>query len=101
MRMTEQDEPATQEPSFGRWMGSMWLYTTLRFGLFFLLWGIVYLLGLRSLVAPLVAVLLSVPLSFVLLAKPRAAFAAQLEARVNARRDARAELDKELDPGNE
>jgi uncharacterized protein DUF4229 len=95
-----EDPPATRA-SFGRWMGSMWLYTTLRFGLFFALWGIVYLLGLRGLLAPLVALLLSVPLAFVLLAGPRAAFAAQLEARVNAHREARAELDKELDPGND
>jgi hypothetical protein len=96
----EEPMPAAQ-PTFGRWMSSMWLYTLLRFGLFFALWGIVYLLGLHGLVAPFVAVLLSVPLSFVLLAKPRAAFAAQLEARVNAHRAARANLDKELDPGND
>jgi predicted lipid-binding transport protein (Tim44 family) len=95
-------EPATpQQSGFGRWMGSMWLYTLLRFGLFFALWGIVYLLGLRGLFAPLLALVLSVPLSFVLLAKPRAAFARQIEARIDAHRTTRAELDKELDPGNE
>jgi hypothetical protein len=89
------------DPRFGRWMGSMWLYTVLRFGLFFALWGVVYLLGLRGLLAPTVALILSVPLSYVLLAKPRAAFAAQIEARVNAHRASRAELDNKLDPGNE
>jgi predicted lipid-binding transport protein (Tim44 family) len=93
------DSPAP--PSFGRWMGSMWLYTALRFGLFFALWGIVYVLGLRGLLAPTVALILSVPLSFVLLAKPRAAFARQIEARIEAHRRAREELDRELDPGNE
>ena len=79
----------------------MWLYTVLRFGMFFALWGIVYLLGLRGLLAPTVALFLSVPLSFVLLAKPRAAFAQQIEARIEAHRAARAELDSKLDPGNE
>ena len=75
----------------------MWLYTTLRFGLFFALWGILYLLGVHGLLAPLLALVLSVPLSFVLLAKPRAQFARQLEARVEARRAERADLDARLD----
>jgi hypothetical protein len=76
----------------------MWMYTILRFALFFALWGIVLLLGLHGLFAALVALVLSVPLSFVLLAKPRAVFVQQLERRVDARRDARAQLDAELDP---
>jgi O-antigen ligase len=87
------------EPSFAGWMGSMWLYTILRFGLFFALWGILVLVGLRGFVAPVVALVLSVPLSFVLLARPRARFAQQLEARVNARRVERQELDSRLEPG--
>jgi hypothetical protein len=82
-------------------MGSMWMYTILRFGLFFALWGIVVLLGLHGLFAAFVALVLSVPLSFVLLAKPRAAFARQLEARVDERRVARSQLDTELDPDAE
>lgn len=85
-------------PSFAGWMGSMWLYTALRFGMFFALWGILYLLHVHGFLAPLVALVLSVPLSLVLLAKPRAQFARQLEARVEARRAARAELDAELNP---
>lgn len=85
-------------PSFAGWMGSMWMYTILRFALFFALWGIVVLLGLSGLFAALVALVLSVPLSFVLLARPRAAFVRQLEQRVEARKTARAELDAELDP---
>ncbi|SHH20317.1 Protein of unknown function [Jatrophihabitans endophyticus] len=86
------------QPQFGRWMGSMWLYTALRFGLFFVLWGILLLVGLEALFAALVALVLSVPLSFVLLAKPRRAFTAQLEARVDAQRRRRADLDQQLDP---
>ena len=90
-------EPASQ-PRFGRWMGSMWLYTGLRFGLFFVLWGIVYLLGVRGFLGPLIALVLSVPLSFVALARPRANFTRQLELRIEARREQRSHLDAELDP---
>ena len=67
-------QPSPIRTTFAGWMGSMWLYTVLRFALFFALWGIV-----------------------VLLARPRAAFARQLEARVDARRQARVELDSQLD----
>ena len=84
--------------TFGSWMGSMWLYTVLRFGLFFALWGILVLVGLHGLLAPLVALVLSVPLSLVLLARPRAAFTRQLEARLDARRAEREDLDLRLDP---
>ena len=84
--------------TFGSWMGSMWLYTILRFGLFFVLWGLMVLLGLHGFAAPVVALVLSIPLSFVLLAAPRARFAANLEARVNEHRRARADLDDSLDP---
>jgi O-antigen ligase len=93
---TPQQPPA--EPRFGKWLGAMWLYTLLRFGLFLALWGILVLFGVRGLLGALIALVLSVPLSFVLLARPRAAFAAQLEARVSARRVDRAHLDAELDP---
>jgi Flp pilus assembly protein TadB len=89
------DEPAKQ-PTFAGWMGSMWLYTILRFGLFFALWGILVLAGLPSLIAALVAVVLSLPLSYVLLARPRARFAANIEQRINARRADRADLDQKL-----
>ncbi len=90
-----EERPA--QPAFGRWMGSMWLFTVLRFGLFFALWGLMVLVGLKGLFAAIVALVLSVPLSLVLLAKPRAAFTRQLEARVNARREQRAEFDARLD----
>ena len=75
----------------------MWLYTILRFGLFFALWGILVLLGLHGFLAPVIALVLSVPLSLVLLARPRAAFTRQLEARVEARRIERHKLDSQLE----
>ena len=89
-------EPQPPQPSAAGWLGSMWLYTTLRFGLFFALWGLLVLVGLKGLFAALLAVALSVPLSFVLLATPRKRFAAQLEARVNAAREGRERLDERL-----
>jgi hypothetical protein len=89
------------EPSFAGWMGSMWLYTVLRFGMFFALWGLLELLGLHGLVAPAVALVLSVPLSLVLLAKPRARFTRQLEARIEARKASRSELDARLNGGED
>ena len=79
----------------------MWLYTILRFGLFFALWGLLVLLGVHGFLAPILALVLSVPLSFVLLARPRARFTRQLEARVEARRAERAELDAQLEPGEQ
>jgi hypothetical protein len=85
------------QSTFAGWMGSMWLYTTLRFGLFFALWGVLYLLGLHGFLAPLLALVLSVPLSLVLLARPRAAFTRQLEMRVEARRVEREKLDSRLE----
>ncbi len=92
--MTEQPTP----PSFGSWIGSLWLFTLLRFGMFFALWGLLLLAGLGGLFAALLALVLSVPLSLVLLARPRARVAANLEARVEAQRRARARLDERLDP---
>jgi O-antigen ligase len=77
----------------------MWLYTILRFGMFFALWGLLALLGVRGFLAPILALVLSVPLSLVLLARPRAHFTRQLEARIEARRAERAELDAQLEPG--
>ena len=90
-------EPRTA-PSFANWMGSLWGYTILRFGMFFALWGILVLAGLEGLFAALLAVALSVPLSLVLLRGPRNRVALQIEARVNAARANREELDKRLDP---
>ena len=89
-------EEQTKQPTFAAWMGSMWLYTILRFGLFFGLWGLLVLAGLDGLLGALVAVALSVPLSYVVLSVPRARFAANVERRVNARRDHRTDLDEKL-----
>ncbi|MDP9094067.1 MAG: DUF4229 domain-containing protein, partial [Actinomycetota bacterium] len=83
-------EPPPASPSFSTWMGSMWLYTVLRFGLFLVLWGLLYAAGLSGLIGALLAALLSVPLSYVLLARPRARLAATVEQRVAAQRAARA-----------
>ncbi len=94
-------EKASAQPNFGKWLGSMWLFTVLRFGLFFALWGLLVLVGLGGLFAALLALVLSVPLSFVLLAKPRAAFTRQLEARVAARRVERDDLDARLQEGDQ
>jgi hypothetical protein len=77
----------------------MWLYTILRFGLFFALWGILVLLGVHGFLAPMLALILSVPLSFVLLARPRARFTRQLEARVAQRKADRAVFDARLESG--
>lgn len=94
-------EPRSEQPTFRNWMGSLWLYSLLRFGMFFALWGILLLAGLGGLLAPLLALVLSVPLSLVLLARPRARVAANIEQRINAHRDARAQLDARLDPDPE
>lgn len=76
----------------------MWLYTILRFGLFFALWGILELLDVHGFLAPVLALVLSVPLSLVLLAKPRAMFTRQLEARIDRRKEDRAAFDARLEP---
>lgn len=87
---------AAPEPSFRRWMGALWLYTILRFGLFFALWGLLLLIGLGGFLAAALALVLSVPLSFVLLARPRAALARNVEARVESRRSRRTDFDARL-----
>lgn len=92
--MTNGQTPPT--PSFKAWMGSMWLYTLLRFGLFLVLWGLLYVAGLNGYVGALIAIVLSVPLSYVLLARPRARFAATIEQRIEAQRIRRAQLDEQL-----
>jgi hypothetical protein len=79
-------------------MSSLWGYTLLRFGMFFALWGILVLVGLKGLFAALVALVLSVPLSLVLLSGPRNRLAQNVEARVDRSKAARRDLDKRLDP---
>jgi uncharacterized protein (DUF58 family) len=85
-----------EQPRFAKWMGSLWLYTLLRFALFLALWGILLLVGLGGLLAALIALVLSVPIALFALSRPRAAVARQMEARVAARQHNRAELDDRL-----
>jgi hypothetical protein len=101
MDVTDPQPTPGAQPRLRGWMGSMWLYTLLRFGMFFALWGIAYLVGIHGLLGPFVALVVSVPLSLVLLAKPRARFTRQFELRMQARQAERARLDSELDPGSE
>jgi hypothetical protein len=101
--VSEMQQPAGEpiapaQPSFRGWMGSMWLYTLLRFGMFFALWGIAYLIGFHGFLGPLIALVVSVPLSLFLLAKPRERFTQQLELRMQARQVDRQRFDAELDP---
>jgi hypothetical protein len=96
----EPADPRPQGPSFVNWMGSLWGYTILRFGMFFALWGILLLVGLGGLLAAAIALVLSIPLSLVLLSGPRNRVAQNVESRIDARRAARADLDAQLDPEN-
>jgi transposase len=74
----------------------MWLYTLLRFGMFFVLWGVLYLARVPTLLAGVIALALSVPLSYILLRKQRERVARNLEQRVTARQAERADLDAKL-----
>ena len=96
------DGPPPPEPSFGRSVGSLWLYTILRFLVFGILFGLLWLVGVPAFLAAVLGLLLSVPLSYVLLAKPRAALAETVEARLRARRARSEELSSRLkgDDGN-
>ena len=90
------DPPDISPPSFGRSMGTLWLYTILRFAVFGVLFGILWLLNLRGFVGVILALLLSLPLSWVLLAKPRAALSDTIERRLVARRAHREQLNARL-----
>jgi len=79
----------------------MWLYTILRFGLFFALWGLLELVGLHGLFSALVALIVSIPIALVVLQRPRTAVADNIESRINARRHARDDLAARLDPDPE
>jgi hypothetical protein len=83
-------------PSAAESLKAMWLYSLLRFGLFFLLWALLFLCTVPGLLAALLAVVLSLPLSFVLLRRQRARLASNLERRVEARRGRRDNLDDRL-----
>ncbi len=83
-------------PTAGQSLRAMWLYTLLRFGLFFVLWGLLWLVRVPALLAAIIAVVLSVPLSFVLLNRQRQKLADNLERRIEARRDRGHDLDDRL-----
>jgi hypothetical protein len=83
-------------PSAGQTLAAMWLYTLLRFGMFLLLWALLWLARVPSLLAGLIALVLSVPLSYVLLRRQRERVAANLQQRVTARQAQRHELDTKL-----
>jgi O-antigen ligase len=83
-------------PTAAQSLGAMWLYSLLRFGLFFILWGLLWVARVPGLLAAVIALLLSVPLSFVLLRKQRERMARNLEQRVDARRLRRNEFDEKL-----
>lgn len=89
-------EATPSEPSFGRSMGALWMYTGLRFLVFGVLFGLLWLVGVPVFLAAVLALGLSVPLSYVLLAKPRAALAETVEARLMARRAHSDELSSRL-----
>jgi hypothetical protein len=92
----ELGEPLPAPPSPGQTLGAMWLYTLLRFGLFALLWFLLWLARVPGLLAGLIAIVLSVPLSYVLLRRQRARMADNLEQRVLARQARQQQLDARL-----
>lgn len=91
----------TQPPTFKRSFSAMWIYTILRFGLFFALFGLLWLVGVKGFLGAIIALALSVPLSFVLLSRPRQAFAQVLEQRFDARKAREADLDAQLEGDND
>jgi hypothetical protein len=105
--MTSGPEPADGEadpgstgsvppPTPGQSLRAMWLYTVLRFALFFVVWGLLWLARVPGVLAALIALVLSLPLSYILLRKPREQLARNLEARVNARHSQQDNLDAKL-----
>lgn len=93
------DQPAGPPPSRptpGQTLGAMWQYSLLRFGLFLVLWALLWLARVPGLLAALIALVLSVPLSFVLLRRQRAKVADNLEQRILARQAKQHQLDARL-----
>ncbi len=87
---------ASPPPSFGRSFGTLWVYTLLRFALFGVLFGLLWLVGVGGFLGAIIAIVLSVPLSYVLLTRPRAALSDTIERRLAARQQRNADLDAEL-----
>lgn len=95
--MTDPVKP--DAPSAGASLRAMWWYSLLRFGIFFVLWGLLWLARVPGLLAAIIAVVLSVPLSFVLLNRQRQRLAENLERRVDARKARTDNLDERLSGG--
>lgn len=83
-------------PTFARSMGVFWLYTLLRFAIFFVIFGVLWLVGVGAFLAAVISLVLSIPLSFVLLAKQRRALATTIEQRVNQHQARSRDLDAKL-----
>lgn len=88
-------------PSAGASLRAMWLYTLLRFGVFFVLWGLLWVARVPGFLAAVIALVLSIPLSFVLLGRQRQRLADNLEQRVEARKARTRDLDQKLSGGDE
>jgi hypothetical protein len=73
-----------------------WTYTLLRIIVFAVLFGLLWVFGLRGLIGAAVALLLSIPLSYVLLRRQRDAMAGQLHQRFVGREQKTADLDAAL-----
>lgn len=94
---SEPSQPSEDEaPSAVRSLGALWVYSLLRFGMFFILWGVLWLVRVPGFLAAVISLVLSIPLSFVLLRKQRERMARNLELRVEARRAKQHELDERL-----
>jgi hypothetical protein len=93
--LAEPSEPPAR-PSAGQTLAAMWLYTLLRYGLFALLWFLLWLARVPWLLAGLIALVLSVPLSYILLRRQREKMADNLEQRVLARQAKQQQLDARL-----
>jgi hypothetical protein len=83
-------------PSARASLAALWLYTLLRFAIFFGILGLLWLIDVRGFLGAVIALVLSLPISFVLLAKPRARLASNLEQRLQSRRARESEFDARL-----
>jgi UPF0716 family protein affecting phage T7 exclusion len=88
-------------PSAGASLRAMWLYSLLRFGVFFAIWAVLWLVRVPGFLAAVIAVVLSIPLSFVLLNKQRQRLADNLEQRVEARKARSEQLNDKLSGGDQ
>jgi hypothetical protein len=95
------DDQAGGGPSFKNWTGTLWLYSLLRFGMFFALWGLLELAGVHGLFSAFLGLIISIPLALVVLQRPRHRVANNIELRINARREAMDDLNARLDPDPE